>query len=323
MAFKLSLVDADDKALDGTITVYNERCMSSSERRYTLNDMLEAARTQGYAPTERLFKDWVGHGLLDQATRRGRGHAQGIERTWPEKQLELWLLLLDKRPQVKRVATLCNIPVSIWLWWGPDHVPLRQVERALLTWACAYEHIPWRRARWTAEQLVERFVHEEAASVDRERLVDAIARAAYGEAFRADVVLSLFQRVFDPKGSGRAIGPAWLHFNAESFTLITEVRIQAIAALREGKLTAEDFEWAGREYRIGSREYDAHMPSLAADQEASDVFLKHTSSGVVLPTTFEEIANQACIELLTMLGIRLRRTQGGGLDSLVRSPDPP
>src|SRR5947207_3156341 len=105
--------------------------MAIAERRYTLEQLVGAGMDAGFEPTTRLAKDWASLGLLDHARRRGRGRGKGVEGTWPESQKELFLLLLAKRPEVKRIATLCNVPVAIWLLWGDDFVPLRQARLAL------------------------------------------------------------------------------------------------------------------------------------------------------------------------------------------------
>src|SRR5262245_40363698 len=97
--------------------------------------MLQAARDAGFSPTGRLMTDWVSLGLLDQAHRRGLGRGKGTAATWPEEQLRLFLVLLQQRETVKRMISLCNIPVGIWLWWGDRFVPLGQARRALRTWS--------------------------------------------------------------------------------------------------------------------------------------------------------------------------------------------
>src|SRR5438067_1709419 len=149
--------------------------MSATRTRYTLTELQSAARDRGFDPSERLIKDWVGLGLLDLADKRSRGRGRGIERTWPQSQNELLLLLLAKRRDVKQIVTLCNIPVSIWLWWGDDYVPARQALRALSTWAGAKATTSWRRAQWTARQLVDHYAGTVATAAQRKELVDLIS----------------------------------------------------------------------------------------------------------------------------------------------------
>jgi hypothetical protein len=281
--------------------------VSVPSTKYTLEQLLQEGREAGFSPSERLFKDWVGLGLIDQATKRGRGRGKGIEATWPETQKDLFLSLLDKRQQVDRIAPLCNIPVALWLWWGDDYVPFRQAHRALSTWTGAYERVSWKRARWTAEQLVNQFAHPDSRRADREQLIQEIARTAYGQHFRPDEVLHLFRPVFDPHQTERSVGPPWLNARPESFVLITKVRLAAVAALRNNELKNDAFQWARQEYLQSRQEYNALQPSLASDPEASKMFLTQTPAGIYLPPTFEEIVNHACVDLLTLLGIYLDR----------------
>jgi hypothetical protein len=270
-----------------------------------LEELLAAARTRGFDPSERLLKDWVERGLLDQALRRGRGRGKGIERTWSENQKELWLLLLSKRDEAKRIASLCNIPVLLWLDSGDDYVPLRQARRALLTWV-GTGVVSWRRATATAEQLVSQFAHQDARPAARKRLVEELAKIAYGGVFRRDRVLDFFRRAYDPTGLDRNVGPKWMNFNAESFVLITEVRLHAVKALQAGTASDQAFEWARAEYRVSRAEYDRLEPTLATDPEASRLFLTERPSGLMVPSTLQQRFNTACLDLLTLLGFSTR-----------------
>jgi hypothetical protein len=273
--------------------------------------MLDAASEAGFSATGRLLTDWVSLGLLDQAQRRGLGRGKGTAATWPAEQLQLFLLLIQKRREVTRIAPLCNVPVSLWLWWGDRYVPTRQARRAIETWADARSVASsWRAARGTAEELVGKLAHAEASERARELLIDVIARSAIGKRFQATEVLAAVRRVFDPRGEGRAIGPP--EFTAEHFVALVEWQLAAIAGLRDGALDDEAYEWARTEYRTSRPEYDAMLPRIAADAEASDFFLSRTAAGILLPPTFEEIVNQSCVDLLTLLGIYLRQVTTNG-----------
>lgn len=286
--------------------------MIVTEDRYTLQQLVTAARDAGFDPTERLVKDWVSLGLLDHARRRGRGRGKGREGTWPESQEKLFLLLLGKRAEVKRIATLCNVPVAMWLLWGDDYVPLRQAKLALETWAGAYDRVPWRKARWTANQLVAQFAHPEGKLNDRRKLITAVAESGFGKPFSREEILPLLRRVFDPHGSRRPVGPPWLNATPESFVFLVEARVRAITALRESQLEEQAFEWARTAYRESRTEYARLEPTLAADAEASEWFLHRSAAGIVLPTTIDEMVNDACIDLLTLLGIHQQRTTTDG-----------
>lgn len=74
--------------------------------RYTKADLLDAAQAHGTPATGRLITDWVSLGLLDKPVPRSRGRGKGVERTWSENQLQLFVVLLDKRREVRRRRSL-------------------------------------------------------------------------------------------------------------------------------------------------------------------------------------------------------------------------
>jgi len=258
----------------------------------------------GFSPSSRLMTDWVAIGLLDSPDRHGLGRGKGISATWPDQQRQLFLTLLDKRPDVTEIATLCNIPVFVWLWWGDDLVPRRQALRALTTWAGAHARRSWRKSLWTARQLVEQMGSPDASRADRDRLVDLVARAGYGGVFDPQAVEDALKRVMDPGGNGRTIGPRGLHFTAEGYRFIIESRLLAINALSEHRVEPEALEWARAEYVQTRQEYADLVIRLVADDpdQAHQILTHMPGSPVLLPPTLEQAANSACVDLLTTLG---------------------
>lgn len=280
---------------------------SAGARHHTKQELLEAARKAGFSPTGRLLTDWVSLGLLDHATRRGLGHGKGTRATWPDEQLNLLLALLEKRPTVTHVAPLCNIPIFLWLWFGDRYVPVRQARRALMTWGGANQHSSsWRSARMAAANLTSQFAHPDATESAIEKFTAVIARTIYGQPFDAEAVLATFRDVFDPHGAERAIGPPAVSFRPEYFVALVKARLAALTALRAGIVDDQSFYWARTEYQQSRRDYERLLPRIAEDPEAASIFFERTSSGVVLTdTTVDDIANSACVDLLTMIGIHL------------------
>jgi hypothetical protein len=275
---------------------------------YSKTQILEEARAAGYDPSERLFSDWVEKGLIDEGTRHGLGRGNGTSVTWPHEQLLLFIAVLQKRPEAKRIANLCNLPVWVWLWHGEDYVPKRQVRRALQTWAGRQgRSSSWRQARGNAQELVDRFINPDASQTAREQLINAIARASYGEPFNGTVILAAFRRAFDPHNEGRTLGPPGLvQFRPEHYIAIIEWRITALKAVQDHTIDDETLDWARSEYRISRREYAELVPKIAQHHELAKAFLKQTPTGITLPATLQETVDQACVDLLTLLGIRLQ-----------------
>jgi hypothetical protein len=282
--------------------------------RYTLKELQAAARARGFNPSERLIKDWIGLGLLDQANRRGRGRGRGIVATWPENQKELLLLLLSKRGEISRIASLCNLPVVIWLLWGDEYVPSRQTLRALSTWAGTQEGTSWRQARWTAQQLVEHYADAAATPAQRERLFDLVAHAAYGAAFDAEAVQAAFDDILD---SRQAHVPTAARMTGEGFAFLVEARLTAIRWLRERKVELQALAWARTEYVTTRRDYEQLLPKLVeADPEGAAKLLATSESGdILLPPTLDQIANSACLDTITLLGIYLLGIERGRHDT--------
>jgi hypothetical protein len=269
-----------------------------------MDELLTQAQASGFIASRRLVIDWISLGLLDQPRRRGLGRGRGTETLWPDSQVKLFLVLLDKRRDVKRVAPLCNVPVWMWLWFGDEYVPLRQTRRALTTWAGMSEHASsWKQARESARAITDKFAHPEAPRSARDDLTDLIAETAYGRPLDKEQLLATFRRVFNPTGGRSEVGVPGVRFRPEDYVLLIASRIAALARLRAPGFEDDAFIWARGAYLESRAEYAQLVPRIAADAEASDLFLRRTPDGVVLPPTAEETLNQACVDLITLLGL--------------------
>jgi len=164
----------------------------------TKADLVALAAAVGRPVTPRLIDDWVSHGLLDQPVRRGLGRGRGSVAGWPPNQVKLLERLLRARATARRVKTLCNIPVWLWLAWGDEYVPLRQAKKALTTWAQGSSTTPWGHTRTAAQaaaiglpssvgakarRMVGRLLTEalERGTLDEVRLVQTLAKAPDAE----------------------------------------------------------------------------------------------------------------------------------------------
>jgi hypothetical protein len=279
--------------------------VNAGSRGYTRKQLIEEAEIVGFSPTSRLVTDWVSLGLIDRPDRHGLGRGKGTSATWPDNQRQLFLILLDKRRDVTEIATLCTIPVFVWLWWGDDYISRRQALRALTTWSGANAQRSWRRSRWTAVQLLERLGSPDASRIDREHLIELVARAGYSGTFDREATEEALRRVIDPAGNGRTVGPRGLQFTPEAYCFLTEARLLAVDALREQTVEPVALEWARAEYIQTRQEYANLVVRLVAEEpdQAHHVLSSIPDSNVLLPPTLEQAANSACIDLLTTLGI--------------------
>jgi hypothetical protein len=274
------------------------RCNSMAT--YTAEDLVRITGSEGFGASARLIDDWVAKGLLDRPTKRGLGRGRGTVATWPENQLRLLRVLLQKRREVMRVTTLCNIPVLLWLLWGDPYAPLRQVRRALMTWCSAYRRGSWTPAQQTARNVLRTFDHPHARKADRDRLVEVLAESAVRGTVDRTRLLDAFKNVFDPHNEGREIGPANLRVTPEGYLTLLEARLAGIQALP--KLEDEIFRLARDVFRQNLAAYTKDQPFLAADPDVGHMF-----EAPVL----ERLANEACLTLLTTIGALVRAGQRG------------
>src|SRR5712692_2245104 len=174
---------------------------------YLAEDLVREAHERGFKEVKpRLVVDWVQLGLLDKPTKtgRGKGGGRGTKKgVWPQHQADLFFSLLDQhRRQAKRIPTLCNIPVFVWLWWGDEFVPVRQVHRAMLTYAGAYRRSSATRARYSGRE-VARDLGSPGGSREQRRFRQFFVEAAaqigregqLSDADRANLI-DLARRVF-------------------------------------------------------------------------------------------------------------------------------
>ena len=268
-------------------------------RWYTRQQLVELMARDGQRITPRLIADWVAVGLLDKGTPRGRGRGKGKAYLWPENQAELLRLLLAKRPEASR-PTLCNIPVALWLIWGDAYAPLRQVRRALKTWAEGWATVSGGRADQAAQEVLEQFDHPDAKPHDREQVGRLVAKAAYTGEFDPAVLGPALARLADPNGVGLVRGPLGLG-STEDYVQMVLARLHAVSQLE--KAPSEIFVKAREAYRLIGPLADPE--STRIEVEGKIVSLRELGAE---QASFEEATNRACIDLITLLGLELTKS---------------
>jgi len=256
--------------------------------------MVEVARAQGFVASERLVTDWASLGLLDHPERssRGKGGGRGAHYAWGDRQTELFLFLLTKRPEVRSVGTLCPIPVASWMYWGDEWVPLRQVRRAVPTWlgligtSRSYE-----RARANARAVVNTVAGATADRASKLELEVLIARAIWRKSFDAEV---LKPHVEDVLGIDPGAGGGPIHFRVDHILDMLQMVIVAIGHLE--RLTTGAFYEARARQREAMLEYARDWPGLVAKYGSESPFEK---------PTIEWLLNRSCHHLLANIGLRI------------------
>jgi hypothetical protein len=265
---------------------------AAKRRRYTADELLATAEAHGFAPTRRMLTDWVSEGLLDKGTPVGRGRGKGKTYTWSYNQLRLFLDVLEKSRDAKR-ATLLNVPVLFWLIWGDAYVPLRQARRALESWAGVHARTGVGRATKTAREVLAHLDHPRASRDDRNRLVELIVNAAYRAELDRDELSAVADRVFNPEK--RDLTGADAPMTPTNYVRVLHARVTALSQLNT--LPTDLFKEARLSYQTTGPTADLTRAALADDARL-------TTPGPYY-TMLNRAANQASLDLLTLLGLLL------------------
>jgi hypothetical protein len=290
----------------------------------TVDDLVADATAAGYEATERLIRDWTQHGLLDPPKRRpaGKGHGSAPA-LYPANQRNLFLTLLHHRPG-NNISSLARIPVSIWMYWGEEYVPLRQARRALMRYLGdpASKHYArdagrasMERSRTTARAILGQLDNPRATKQARRELLDALTEAAYTGRPDFSRLEQAISAVFEPGTVHirRTIGHPWAPVTTEAVIGIAQARLAAVTALTTGRVSDEALLRAREAHLFAYAEYIARQPSLAA----------HTPPNIpqlYAPITAEDTLSNCCGHLLSAIGLeslypaqaqRIRRSRAG------------
>jgi hypothetical protein len=267
--------------------------VADSGQRFSRQDLIAAAAAQGTPVKGRLIDDWVALGLLDRPDKRGLGRGKGTTATWDYNRTQMFLVVLKKRQEVSRVKTLCNIPVVTWLHWGPSFASVEQVRRAMKTYAEAGKTASQRAARQTARRVVDQLKGPGIRREDRTALIEAIAKALGGGVVNTEELREAAGRVFDPQETGRVVGPEGAQIRGETWIRNVEANIAGTRALEY--MTDEQFQDVRLVHLHHLGMYTVEQPRFAADPEIGDRFE---------PASLEVQANNACSQLLTVIGFQ-------------------
>lgn len=265
-----------------------------TEDEWTAADLVEEARSRGFTKvSRRLVVDWTEVGLLDSPIRRPLPKGGSEPAVWSNHQAELFFALLDKRRTANRVATLCNIPVFVWLGWGETFVPIRQVRRAMRTYSERYKTGSGRAAAFTAKETFRILGVTKPTPRQRDLLVNALTDLT---AQPHSEVGDLESHLADALET--AIAPHGTRLDLPTVTNLiwaTNCRLAAAAAFRDDTdadaLPDQVFQSAQFLYRQSAPDYLQHGYSTAGPDTRW--------------ARLEELANNACSNLLFELGRNL------------------
>jgi len=266
---------------------------------YTAEMMVQEADNHGFQRglSVRLIYDWASLGLLDYPAQPG--HGRGHKSQWSEEQLQLFLVLLEKRKDTKRITALYNIPVWLWLYWGDRYASLNQVRRALGNWGKAVLRTwgrattgVWDDAEKAARHFLDQLAYPQKKITGKRKLLRGLTELFYkGRVTQTDLV-PIVQQILVASGKAATAGPAAYLFSAENVALQIAAGYEAIRHLDE--ISNGTFEWARRFININNRGYAREQPQLAKDSELGHLFARFDA---------EKSLNRACEDLAQAVGV--------------------
>jgi len=249
-----------------------------AQEQCTIDDLLSSASLRGHDVGARLVTDWVSRGLLDHPEKRPLGHGRGsLPALYTPQQRDLFLALLDKRRDgATHIKTLARIPIWLWLYYGDDWVPTRQVSRTLKTWLGDYS-VSRQTATRDATAMMKQFDHPDATPAARRRLHRALTEVARNRRIIDRAGLERAVRdVFEPAtvfgAVRRGAGPSTMPVNADVVVPYIEARLASARAISNARVDEAFLNRARDEFRLSRAEYIRMLPHLSAqagDQHAS------------------------------------------------------
>jgi hypothetical protein len=265
----------------------------------TVDDLIADARVMGHKATQRMIMDWQTLGLIDYPQPQGgAGRGKGSKKAlYSINQRKLFRELVRKRGEIKRIANLTVIPVSLWLYWGDEYVPLHQVRRALKTFVGRFDATSRDRAKDIALTLTTQLAHPDVGEPQRTKLTKMLTAAIHDGRQPDQQLQDALQQAFDPAEEGRTVGPPAAPVTATAFIKITLGRLQAADAIVTDTIPNETFHRARDMQRDSLRGYLQTQPELAAS--AGNL------AEIYSAPTWNDLVRRACSDLLNALGIAM------------------
>jgi len=269
---------------------------------------VSSAREAGFDDvSDRMVTEWGRLGLLDIGERVGRKDGRrGAFYTWPDNQYHLFVTLLGKRGDVRHTKALVVIPVGIWLYWGDEWVPLRQVRRALLTSVELYgPPASWERAEANAREVVASLRRDGAPGEEVARLHRTLALGLHNGKLDPRNLRPLVAQVL--RSDGRIGG--WGPFGWDVNQVVDMLRATTLGVKRIATATDEDLIDARDRLRTAILDYSVSWRRLQELPGYGSTFER---------PTIDMVIERSCRDLATQLGMQaLAEEEGRALPRVV------
>jgi hypothetical protein len=261
------------------------------EQRYRAEDLIAYASTVRAGANRRQVTEYISLGFLDHPRKPGLGRGIGsAPGTWSWAQRELFRVLWAQRPLLT-TAELSNFPVYLWMFWGDQHVPLRQVRKAMKTWLSRVQFVSTAAADYAAGEMLRIFAKQANSPAHRQLLAEALR----GQKPDLDEVRKELSRAAKSRAAIRVYG-------REQEVVVDE---RVMMGMLRGRVSAEQqlarfpdslYEWARFFALFGESAYALDQPVLALDQEHGWLFS---------PRHHNDFMKSTCATVLTLLGASL------------------
>jgi len=285
-------------------------------------DMIEAGHAAELGEglnLDRLFVQWQSIGLLGRpVTRAPRRGGEGL---WHPNQMYLWLDLLHFRTREgRRVPTLTNLPVAAWRL-GEEGIETEQAQRAYGYWDSQLDNPNRpkgeRSLRREAIEVRVQWLASPEASASAKRRLRRLLEMANDSAPRISVSPDTLARaaldVIAPGRKPTDLERVVARSLYEQIVFTSAAHDCRDALLASTPETRAFWEWARRLGQADLAEAAAAQPAF---REAPGIGRLYT------PISLDEFTSQACLGLMTILGIGVRRLLGE-LDRWPPKSEPP
>ena len=267
---------------------------------FTREQLVDVASDRGLECSARLVTEWAQIGILDQPERVGRRDGKrGAYYEWPDTQKDLFLTVLAKRGEVRHIKSLVQVPVGIWMYWGDEWVPIRQVRRALATSTGLFgPPNSYERALANARDVVRGLRRDGVSRTAMNELRDELAGQLHRGRIDSELIRPLIKAIVatDPRTGGW--GPFGLGVDEiVAWMQATVVAVAQVDSVSDGQL----YESRARQ-RFALLNYASSWRSLAQMPDYGQMFEE---------PTLELFMNRSCRDLLFNLGVRLVADQDG------------
>jgi hypothetical protein len=267
---------------------------------FTRDQLVDLARQSGLECTARLITEWAQFGIIDQPERVGRSDGKrGAYYLWPDTQKDLLLTVLAKRGEVRHIKSLVQVPVGIWMYWGDEWVPMRQVRRALTTSTGLFgPPNSYERALANARDVVRALTREGVSRGEMNELRDELAGQLHRGRIDPEVLRPLIETIAatDPRTGG------WGPFGLRVDEIVTWIQATVVAVEQLESVSDGQLRESRARQRFALLNYAKSWRRLAQMPEYGQMFEE---------PTLELFMNRSCRDLLFNLGVRLVADQDG------------